>query len=83
MILVLLIELDMSAGPPLATRGLQVPVHTTTPHHHRVDREREEIYENLEQWAYLLTRLEGVQKWDIRDRVIYTERSNLGRWFGT
>jgi hypothetical protein len=30
MILVLLIELDMSAGPPLATRGLQVPVHNTS-----------------------------------------------------
>jgi hypothetical protein len=42
MVLVLLIELDMSAGPPLATRGLQVPGHTT-PNHYGGDREREDI----------------------------------------
>jgi hypothetical protein len=24
--------------------------------------------------------LKGAQAWDIRDRVIYTERSHLGRW---
>jgi hypothetical protein len=43
MILVLLIKLDMSAGPPLATRGLQVPVHTTSPETEATGREREDI----------------------------------------
>ncbi len=32
------------------------------------------------QFKWLDNTFEGAQAWDIRDRVIYTERSHLGRW---
>jgi hypothetical protein len=32
-------------------------------------------------WREYFKNLEGAQAWDIRDRVIYTERSHLCKWF--